>query len=120
MQFNSDTGANYDAHRLIGNGSSASASRNTNQNSQLNSSQQIQRVHSQFSFASASGAKPPQLPAGYSTSKQQTEVPLCERIKTGGATRSTDRKNANMPKQYDEYNNSGLVNIENDYYIPSR
>ena len=26
MQFNSDTGANYDAHRLIGNGSTASAS----------------------------------------------------------------------------------------------
>ena len=32
MQFNSDTGANYDAHRLIGNGSTASSSASNNRN----------------------------------------------------------------------------------------
>lgn len=35
MQFNSDTGANYDAHRLIGNGSSASASASNNRNQMI-------------------------------------------------------------------------------------
>jgi hypothetical protein len=35
MQFNSDTGANYDAHRLIGDGSSASASASNNRNQMI-------------------------------------------------------------------------------------